>query len=387
VTIKASTINGQRVSEDDLQLAMSELSRETALSLSEIHQRCIAQGEDRGTAAGWVRALSSVAIELRNAGQQPLPRQRGYLAGEIDSYVAKYPPYSADGRRLCLTAEAGSTISPEDAAQEILRLTMVHGANPRTRMNQAAAVNATLGTTREPVSLSQERLYEDSSALRLTAPTTTQAEADAEVMRLANSAHGRRFIDLARRDDGGRFSPVPPVGHSSRPHVRDTDAKDTGSSDLSQGVSLYNQAPGAVPDWSPKAEAELDSMPSSFRDCLTDELQAADAATDPSERTAHLMRAADHAASAGARHVHKELHAQVCAVTDAAASYVPSAQEAGQQVAGGIDVQAEVDRLSALAQAGSSGNRSDPPKGLARRNSESRAARPGHTSGNPAIRV
>ena len=166
-----------------------------------------------------------------------------------------------------------------------------------------------------------ERLYDDSSELMLTS-AATEADVDAIVMRLSQGPAGRRAFGLSgpyRTDD----VTDPPDGAST--------------SDLSQRVSY------------PAADADR-------------------LAPRPRQTAQHLGTDPD---------------AKFCPECGAPVMQdEPPSQDpatAGRQVAGGLDVQAEVDRLSRLAVADSSGNRSDPPKSAAVRDAETARARPGHT--------
>ncbi len=337
--------------------AIREMGVKFGLSGSEVEQLALTVCDDRATAVGWTTALKTVHERLMDGGVN-IAHQAVQQSDKrmLDEYVKKWPALDSSGNRLCLTAEQGARpgMSDADAASEISRLCLTHNQpSGKVRFNVERAVNATLAPA-APVELSAREYSEDSEMVALTGMNV-----DAEILRLSGGAVGRKVLDLARhtrRDEAtGSFTPAPAVGHSSNPLTQDT-TDNPSVSDLSQGVSLYNQSPDA-PTFSPNASAELDALPAAVSAAVKSELAQAAAQASPVLASSHVYRAAQHAAAAGARNLHHEICQHAGALDRAAASYVPTPAAAGATVAGGTDYQSEIDRISALGTANSNGNR------------------------------
>jgi hypothetical protein len=372
MTIKPARVGDVTLSEDDISKALTELGNTFGLTASEVHARTLPRAGDR-SAAGWASAIREVHAELRAAASQPTPviGQRS-TADMIAEYTSKYPPVDASGNRLCLTAGNGNrpAMSDADAASEISRLCLTnHQPNGRVKFDMGKVSAAALSRPADAVALSEERLYDDSSELRLTSTVNGQAAADAEVARLAASSHGGKFLNLAQ-------------GTANRTDSIDSAAPSV--SDLTQQTLPPNQSwTGAT--FSPFAQQEFDALPDEQAQPIQAALDAAGQATGPHQAAGHLLRAMR--AACGTKHLKHELGLRAHAAVDAAASYLPSTADATTQSAGGTDVASEVQRLSTLASApakgNTTGNVSTAPKSLAQRTAEQRAARPGY-SNDPA---
>lgn len=282
-----------------------------------------------------------------------------YLAREIDSYVRRYPPYDSEGNRLCLT-DTGQPLSEIDAAGEVARITMTY-EGPRLRFNNLRAIaQSALGN--DNLILSQrEREHDDAQLIRC----TSQADIDDYILHLTTGTQGQRAFGLAA---------------PSRTDIIDAGAPAV--SDTSGRVALRSQNYYASAAFSPKAQAQMDALPPVYRSSITADLAAADAAEDPDSKSHFVARARDTAYAAGAVEAARELLQRIRALGDSA-STIPDAAAAAEQSARTMtacQVAAEVDRLSSMTVADSTGSRTDPPKSPAQRETAEAAARPGHTS-------
>ena len=359
--LRRPRVGSEIIDEATSGLAISEFAAQQNLSKRQAHQLILSHATDRHSAAGWVQAIAKVTRELQAA------RQRGDILHE---HEVLYPAFAADGPKLALSRPAGNADVP---AEQELRFTdpamadaeaarILGDAASRKANRSIAAILAessvssstSFGSSDFALSRSSqgERLYDD--ALIFTSPVTSQAELDQSLVHLARSGkEGATALGLVQGDSPSatgaevdsivmRLSATPAgrraFGLSGPDRTDDvTDSPDgVSTSDLSQRVSY--QAAGA--------------------DRLAPRL---------CETAQHLVTDPD---------------AKFCPACGSPVVSDEPGQDpatAGRQVAAGIDVQAEVDRLGKLAVADTSGNRSDPPKSRAVRDAETARARPGHT--------
>jgi hypothetical protein len=333
--------NGMYLTKDDVSGAINELhaeyGRSKKMSRKDMRNLVLSNTREPGTALGWGDGILKTVEQLSN-GYAPRAGQSS-TQQMIDEYVASYPP-----DRVYLTAPAGNAeipseseqagmLSGDDAAFEIARITMAHNA-PRMQFDLNKAVSDTSPKT-SSVRLSQsQRLHDEEVKL-------TSDAAEDEVLRLcAKHGIGTKAVSVATgKKQRHADSEIARLSAENSKYFVGLATDYSGDDSIDQQVSFKRL------DGAPVCRGCGHEVTGRY--CGDCGLKLPDLTLDDERGVGHQR---------------------------------PS--KAGRQIAGHVNVAAEVERLSKLAGADSSGGSTTlRPLSRAAQAAGRAASRPGHTGG------
>jgi len=354
--IKSTRINGVVVDDSMLLRAIEELAAAHGKSVREEHALILSRVDDCNSAASWSSAIAQVATE-QAAGSDAL----------VDEYVKAYPPYDKDGQRLALTDTDDTTkLTSEGALAEITRLVQEDGSRRKPVLDASRPSAQVPCRTVQLSRQASSRMYDDTLALTSTVGDDRRAM-DAYLIKLSRGgpAGAKALGDLTAL-----------AGGQTREDVLDSGAPS--ESDLGGQVSMPPQT-DSFGQLSQRASDQLSGLAPVYQQMIKAALDAADAEEDPSASDGFRSTAAGIAHRQGARVLAQEL-AQRGGQARLGESTLTDPDDADAQSAGetsAANVASEVERLSSLAMADTSGNRSNSPLSAAAQAAGRAVAHPG----------